>query len=499
MYIRYILVLVIFMAGSCSPDYLEQEPRDKLSDEYVQDALAKGGIENVLNTVFWSLNPRWSVQDANNWINIEGLSDNSSCGGDDEGSYTKTQYFQITPENTFSGRWSYFYKVITETNNAIKVLYNLFDKEGKSKEMAEARFYRGWAYFELARSFGGVIILDENTISTDEAAKTRATLEETYQFAANDLLAASELLPESNSGTRPAKWTAKSMLGKVYLYQQDWANAKTVLLEVVNSGKYDLMENFNDIYQVENEKSQEMVFTIDCTDKGLADWGNSDYMLHGNILFGFCGPLVESHRDYNDGWGFGLPSQSLADAYDAEGDAVRKATNLLTMDELKAGVVDEYGVPVDPSTFELPEPTFGWEGYYCKKLMPLKEYESASGEYYINYPQDYIMMRYSEVLLMAAEACLQAGAAGEGQPLLDKVRSRANLSSLSLTLDNLLNEKRLELAMEGERFFDLVRYGKATEVLGYKGFVAGKHEVFAIPQSEIDLIGPTLEQNPNYN
>lgn len=500
--VKALMVSLVFIASSCGESFLEQQPRDMLTDEYVKEALTKAGQENVLNTLFWSLNPRWSVQDANNWLNIEGLSDNSSAGGDDESSYRKTQFYEITPENTFGGRWGYYYKVAVEANIAIKNIYNLFDKEGKSKEMAEAKFYRGWAYFELARSFGGVILLDENTLVTDDAAKTRASLDDTYKFLINDLVFASENLPETNSGTRPTKWTAKAMLGKVYVYRKDWTNAKKELMEVVNSGVYDLLPEYNDVYQVVNERSEEIVFGIDCTDKVNADWGNSDYMLHGNILFGFCGPLIDKHKDYNDGWGFGLPSESLAKAFEDEGDTKRSHATLITVDELAEGIeaFDDQGNSIPPQDIaaNLPTPSFGWEGYYCRKLLPLKEYQSASGEYYINYPQDYIIMRYAEVLYLAAEACMNSGAAGEGQPLFNKIRTRAGLPTLSLNIDNLLRDKRLELAMEGERFFDLVRLGKAGDVLGYKGFQTGKHEVFAIPQTEIDKIGDTLEQNPNY-
>jgi starch-binding outer membrane protein, SusD/RagB family len=477
---RSFLFSAVLLISSCE-GFLDQQPRDKLTDEYVQDVLEQGGIENVLNALYWSLNFRWNLEDASNWLFIEALSDNANSGGDDASGFEKTMYFQITPENTFGNRWGYYYKIVTEANNAIKILYNLFDKEGTSAEMAEAKFYRAWAYFELARSFGGVILLDENSLITDEAAKTRASLEDTYQFVIDDLQISVQNLPDNRVGTRPIKWTAKALLGKVYLYTKDWANAKTQLMDVVNNGPFLLEANFSDVYQVVNEKSMEMVFTIDCTDKGLANWGNSDWMMHGNNLFGFCGPLVQNHKDYNDGWGYGLPTQRLVDAFDAAGDEVRKAATILTMDELKAGVVDENGNLVDPSTFELEEPIYGWEGYYCRKVVPLKEYQSSSGEYYINYPQDYIIMRYSEVLLMAAEACLQTGSTGEGQPLFDQVRSRVGLTPLNLTIENLLAEKRLELAMEGERFFDLVRYNKASEALGYKGFEAGKHEVFAIP------------------
>lgn len=495
--IKYILTVLVFFTSSCKK-YLDKEPRDALSDQFVNEAIRKEGIDKVLNTLYWSLNPRWAMEDASNWMFIEALSDNSNSGGDDDAGYRKTAAFEITPDNGFSNRWAYYYKVIVESNKSIHLIYTIFDAAGISPQMAEAKFYRAWAYFELGRSFGGVMVLDENALFTDPVAKTRKTLDETYDFAINDLLIAADKLPDERVGCKPSKWTAKALLGKIYLYKKDWAKAKEQLMAVVNNGSFILEPNYSDVFQVSHEKSKEMVFSIDCTDQGLADWGNSDWMLHGNQLFAFCGPLVESHKDYMDGWGYSLPTTSLADAFDAAGDTKRKQATLLTISELKMGVVDDNGDPVDPTTFELPEPTFGWEGYYCRKTMPLKQYKSSSGEHYINYPQDYIIMRYSEVLLLAAEACLQSGAIGEGQPLLNQVRNRVSLPVIPLTIDNLLKDKRLELAMEGERFFDLVRYNKASEVLGSKGFTANKNEIFPIPQGEIDKIGPTLLQNPGY-
>ena len=195
---------------------------------------------------------------------------------------------------------------------------------------------------------------------------------------------------------------------------------------------------------------------------------------------------------YAPGWSTNLPTQNLANIY-AAGDK-RKDVTVLDIDAYKTA---------NPSfniTYQVAP--YKNTGLYNQKYLPRKG--ETSGQIELNYGNNFRIIRYSDVLLMAAEANNKATAANDtkAQTYLNLVRRRAfgdnahDVSNSGTSLyDAILLERRMELAMEGDRFFDLVRTGKAATVLAPK-FVVGKHELFPIPQAEIDISG--LSQNPNY-
>ena len=136
-------------------------------------------------------------------------------------------------------------------------------------------------------------------------------------------------------------------------------------------------------------------------------------------------------------------------------------------------------------------------GLFIKKFAPLAQYVSTTGQAELNFPNDYIEIRLADTYLLEAEALVRSGTPGKAQSYLDAVRKRVGLPSVPVTLDNIYNERKMELATEGHRWFDLVRTGKAASTLAFKGFVAGKHEVLPLPLKELN--GTKLVQNPNYN
>jgi hypothetical protein len=194
---------------------------------------------------------------------------------------------------------------------------------------------------------------------------------------------------------------------------------------------------------------------------------------------------------YNSGWSFDMPTANLANAF-AAGDK-RKDETVFNVEAYKTAN-PSFGISYLVAPYKN-------TGFYNKKYLP--RVGETSGQVELNYSNNYRTIRYADVLLMAAEANNKAGNDTKAQGYLNQVRRRAfgntlnDITSTGSTLyDAILNERRLEFAMEGERFFDLVRTGKAASTLTSFGFVAGKHEVFPIPQGEVDFSG--LTQNPNY-
>jgi hypothetical protein len=267
-----------------------------------------------------------------------------------------------------------------------------------------------------------------------------------------------------------------------------------MLDNVILSGAYSLVANFSSIYLQSGENGPESVFEIQYSNgQGTYDW-NHVTRGQGNYAVQQCGVRGlngSGAMPYNPGWSTNLPTQNLAAAY-AAGDQ-RKAATILDIEAYKNA---------NPSlniTYQVAP--YKNTGLYNQKYLPRKG--ETSGQVELNYLNNQRTIRYADVLLMAAEAFNKTGNDTKAQTYLNLVRRRAfgdnahDISSTGTTLyDAILNERRLELAMDGERFFDLVRTGKASSVLGPLGFVAGKHELFPIPQGEIDISG--LTQNPGY-
>ncbi|HYE56124.1 MAG TPA: RagB/SusD family nutrient uptake outer membrane protein, partial [Chitinophagaceae bacterium] len=208
--------------------------------------------------------------------------------------------------------------------------------------------------------------------------------------------------------------------------------------------------------------------------------------------------IVDGKRYDGDlGFGFNSPSADLVSAYEA-GDTRRDATIIFVQPTVPAGpnpgtvLWDGFRIPTLDS---VENPRYNYKAYHS----PFKETPSCNGYLDKDFkPKNIRIMRYAEVLLIYAEAAANIGQPGEATNKLNMVRARANLGPSVGTIENIWKERRVELAMEHDRFFDLVRTGQAATLLAGKGFVPNKHEVFPIPQAQRDLSGGRLSQNPNY-
>ena len=300
---------------------------------------------------------------------------------------------------------------------------------------------------------------------------------------------------------RATKGAAQALLGKVYLYmaspyfQQRYKFEKSAaeyyslaaeqFKAVIDSKIYDLEQNYDNIWLLSHEQGIESIFEIEYSniDRG-GDWGNGR-VNGGNIDVQMSGPRSISTDTLNAGWGFDMVTQELIALYNANGDIKR----------LNGTAYGEaFLISIGASGWDQNE---GYTGWFSKKRAPWS-YATSKIDPVWNYETNERVIRYADVLLMYAEALLEGGLGDPAVPF-NKVRQRAGLAPLAtVTMDDIKKERRMELAMEGFRFIDLVRWGDAPTVLASRGFVENKHEVFPIPQDEIINSNNKLKQNDNY-
>jgi len=383
----------------------------------------------------------------------------------------------------------------------------------QSRLMGELHFLRALYYFRLVRVYGGVPLVDFVVESADKWQQPRASADEIYDFIIEDLEYANDLLWNKDEYSdedlgRATKGAAQAMLLKVNLYRHNYREAESWGDSIINSGIYGLHANYADNFKLENENGIESVFEIQYVEDPTSDYGEGNGFTRGT----FTTILTRSRSSaLGGGWGWNKPTQNLYDTYE-ENDPRRDVTILNPTDD----------------QIETPEE----EIYLGSRYLNRKTgwYDENDVGYKLDHhsrsPLNRIDIRYADVLLMYAEAACENGNLAEAKEALDMVRSRADTSEsrsilpefpeyndYSDTKDDLRkairHERRVELAMEGHRWFDICRWGIAKEVMdAYKAgeseevrshmadFVEGKHELLPIPSKEIEL-NPMI-QNPNY-
>jgi hypothetical protein len=429
-------------------------------------------------------------------------------GTSDRPEYWDIYNFAATPENpALLQFWRRNYFGIYRANIIIN------DIAIESAEMdqfrAEAKFLRAYFYFELVRAFGNVAFYTEN-LSPSEYKPTNTDKGVIYEQILLDLQEAIPLLPNKSEQssfdlTRVSKGAAQAFLGKVLLYVNNFDEAAQVLGTVVNSGEYDLYPEYDSLFNISQEFGIESVFEIpymSYSHHGDEEFFENGREAEGNIDAQLNGPRETAFPGYYLGaWGFDMIDSSLIDAWDAAGDAVRKYGTGFGPEFFKENLELDPDKDLNDNGFPDDKEKEGWTGWYQKKRTS-KIGTNLPGEVW-TFDVNERIIRFSDVLLMHAEALVRKSSPDNTTAIaqVNRVRSRVGLPALSgLSGDALFAaiklERRLELAMEGHRFYDLVRWGDASTVLGSQGFVAGKHEVFPIPESEIGVTN--LVQNNGY-
>ena len=429
------------------------------------------------------------------WIG-EIASDNSIAGGesvsDTEGLHQIDNMSHNAVNNELRYVFQWNYAGISRANYILEFKDNI-NFSGKDQIIAQARFLRAFYYSELVKFFGDVpLIIDKRLGAKEVQSVSRTPKSDVYAQIEADLQYAADNLPWTASQKgRATKGAALSLLGKVQLYQNKFDASAATFNTVITEGPYSLISDYTKLFTVANEGHMETVFDVEYTGAEGGGYGCL-ICLEGNAAPGFQGIRQYNGPVYGDGNSYNLPTQNLYDFFGAND--LRRDASILDLDAFIAKQSNS-------ASIKYAKGGGGHTGFYNNKYIK-KIAELGLPDNDLTSPVNYRAIRFADVLLMSAEANARANAADEGRARsqLNLVRNRAGLPALNSSgtqlIEDIWNERRLELSGEGNRFFDLVRTGKAQNAI--KGFVPGKHELFPIPQVEIDLAGGKWQQNPNY-
>ncbi|MDN4166693.1 RagB/SusD family nutrient uptake outer membrane protein [Cytophagales bacterium LB-30] len=475
---------LLFISVGCDDKFLEITPKAKYFADnfFASEDQVFQGLVAAYDPLQWSfVDGRWTstVMLGEIW------SDNANAGGDNT-NFDQPGWQQIddlTADPLVGEVLSFWKRGYFGINKANLVINKTeLDTELTRQYIAEAKFLRAIYYFDLVRIYGPVPVILEELDPADKNV-SRNTLSEVYGQIVKDLREAIPLLPLSYPDAfkgRITRGAAQALLGKAYLYWADLLNddvqrfdsAAFFLNEVIASGEYELVDDYNQLYDFGAANTSESVFEIQFSNEVPGDFGTPFEFLNGNAMVQLCGirGLCASHPLYAEGWGFMLPTQSLFDSYLAD-DQYRRNASIITLFELNLD-----NCPVSSNQ---QNPT-DYTGMWQKKYANYKAYSTPNGgELNLLKDPNQPYIRYAEVLLMYAEALVRgSGADAEAMTYIDMVRERAagpgdntgnfrtasqlmGQEGLSL-LEVIWYERRAELAGEGDRWFDLVRSGRAA-------------------------------------
>ena len=491
------ILIALLGSVSCSKDIIDLSPRGtKLETNfYKTEAELFQGLVAAYDPLGFATNLTMKTGLLN------AASDDTHAGGSDasdQPSWVAYDKFTMDPNlGPQAGLWSKNYVGIYRANLVIEkaegAIANL-TADKKARYVAEAKFLRAYYYFDLVRWFGNVPLITTTPGADAIYKQTQATPVQVYAQIEKDLKEAvattqlPETVPAAELG-RITKGAAKALLAKAILFQNNTARmgeAATLFEEVINSSVYALEKTFSDIFKPDNKFGKESIFEIYHSGNRQGDWGFGPDGNEGNIDVQFCGMRDYVGPTYGTGWSFCPVSLDLV--------------NFMKTDpRFDATIIDGKALKASGASY-----TVGYQNtdYFIKKLAPLAKFKATSGEPALNWPYNTIEIRLADVLLMAAECFNRSGNDAKAQTYLNRVRTRVLLSNKTTTgatlLQDIYDERRMELATEGMRFWDLQRTGKAATVLAGQGYKTGKHEYLPIPQSEMDIMQGGFKQNTGY-
>lgn len=514
--------------SGCSSDFLD-EPllgQQTIDNYYTsEDEVAQqvtGCYQTLASDGWWQIYKFYNAADI---CTDDGWMGNTT---QDPGDYYPLAFYTgntVAAGNAVQNFYQYRYKGIFQCNATIEKSANVKfqDESYKNRLLGEAHFIRAFQYFDLVKNFGGVPILTQITMPKDAKGITRATVEDSYKFIEDDLKAAIAALPLRSQQSaadlgRVTKGAAQGLLAKVYLYQEKYQEAEEMLQAVMDSKEYALLDDFGDVWSIEHNNSRESLFEFQT---------NSDISYPTGQHFS----VVVGSRD-DSGWSWGAPTSNLEKTFTDEGDSIRRIWTIMRHNQ----------------TFVPNDPTYTADNPYI--ISPSKHKSArANMKLYIpkakrpdpydapHNPLNYRVLRYADILLMYAEVENALGKDDRARDALNQVRSRVHLADVTASgtqlRDAIRKERRMELALEANRLYDLRRWkddnGKKAicNVMGPNGsfvkynlvestdeweksnqnensnkgqaFKEGRDELFPIPNSEIIQSKGSIKQNPNYN
>jgi len=491
-----ILLGILVISGSCSKDYLEVRPEGTPLEEnyYSTQEEAYSGLISVYDVL-----GKQSKGFENLITMLNAGSDDHYAGGggatDGAGIQSFSNY-SLDASTLPASYWNDFYQGIFRANILIAKLPEVPMEESLiQRYSAEAKALRAYYYFELVRLFRNIPLIVDPLETSQIYDVLQADPAEVYLQIETDLNEAIPNLPLTladleNEAGRITQGAAMAVLGKVYLFQGKNQLAAETLAQVngtpggTSKYGYKLLDDFNTLWTISNKFNTESILVSSHSDQSNAGWDNwgsgSDEGNSINIMVGPRNYNAMGGPDYVAGWSFNPVTQDLYDQM--KGDPRFEAT-IADIKALKEDGLADY------------TPGYMDTGYFLNKFMPLNSDKSTGGgAVELNFKQNVYIIRLADTYLMEAEAL--GGQGSRAQALLDAVRNRVGLGSVPVSLDAILKERRMELAGEGHRWFDLVRTGRAGSQLSDRGFTTGKNEIFPIPLQELE--NTLLEQNPNY-
>ncbi|MGI9527078.1 MAG: RagB/SusD family nutrient uptake outer membrane protein [Weeksellaceae bacterium] len=550
--ISYKIIIAIVAFGfftSCSDDFLEEETYGEVSPDNMN---SQENIERAIISAYSVLNGQIDNASnafnspASNWTFGDVLSDDAYKGGGGTGDQNQIHQMEIylTDPTTYDveRKWTALYEGVKRTNLAIRLLQSSdeFNSDLKNTRLGELQFLRGHYYFELKKIYNHIPYIDETAVTPADynRSNTEFSSEELWSKIESDFINAFNNLPASQEQSgRATKWAAKAYLAKCYIFQQKWQNAYNACNDVIASGNYTLLDDYQAVFLPENDNSSEIIFAVQ---HSINDG-------HPNNYNGSIGDRLTAPGGPYPQYGFHRPSQDLVNSFktDSKGLPTEETTDLTDSDFVDPRLDITVGRP------GIPYKDMGilYDASWARDLStygpyaPKKRIVSKKSPHYVStWPYvnslNYYIIRYAEVLLWKAEAAVELGNFEEARALVNQIRARAKGSEYVKTLDgqstaakyniNLYNEpwtnsdmareavrkeSRLELAMEGKRFFNLVRWGIASETLNQYVqeektfrthlsnaiFIPNKNEYMPIPQKYIDNSADNLiQQNSGY-
>ncbi len=521
---------LLFFSSGCQENFLDVAPYKNsivVSEYFTTVEQCNSSTQAAYAFIDWIVNNWWQTQ---NWRHLSGdaASDDAWTGNtyqSTHASYNAVAEYTIDPGNDrCEGHWIELYKGIGIFNSTIAGISEApIDEVSKKQFIAELKFLRAWCYFDLVRNWGGVpIVLKINSPSEHVA---RSTVQEVYTQIINDLKESAPLLPKksqysSTDKFRAAQGAALTLLAKTYLYAEDWANAEITAKEVMNSKEYSLEPFFGTLWGYNYKNGLESIFEIQFRSQEVPPLPYNNFP-----------KVMNSVAD--GGWAYYSATSDLENTFKAEGDSVRLQWT-----------INRHGLPVvgDPGNLKFDgRPVNGFpgkavnskSGRYSRKMYTPVAQRPANKFFGIN---DKIL-RYADLVLIHAEACAMQNKTTEALSSLKILRDRVGLTTnMSLSGWNLINavrkERRLELALEGNRLYDIRRWkdqsGKPVicSILGPNGsfvkynteiskdkyetanliepqnkginFDPAVHMVWPIPNVQVVSSDGAIEQNPGY-
>lgn len=475
---KYLSVLalasLLFGATSCS-DYIDINPENSVPEEKVDYTnldnmyMPVSGVYAKVRTgaMHWVIWPLSIVRDGDVW---SGKPDDQAPLVD-MGNYNYDQGFWGLNE-----MWNQYYGIIKVANSALESLdeYAVYattdaQKATNRSYQGEVKFLRAYAYYRLVQAFGPVTILRSNT----QTNLTRSTIEAVNKYMLEDLEYAYNNCPEVRPNEMAhigavSAYSAKALAAKVYLNMGQYDQVEKLTDDIINSRKFELYGDFYQLFKIPGKLCDESLFECQCTDFGQG----SGEMVDADQWFNFQGPSLQGPSISVGGWGFIGYSDEFKAWAESRNEDVRATTTFLV-----GGTTTPSGDFIKPQQNSIR--TNCWNG---KAYTPTNQMTEGRTKYGSN--NNIRVLRYADVLLMNAEAKVKLGKNGD-EPF-NEVRRRAHMPELTnVTFDQILDERRMELCCEwGERYNDLIRTGKAAEVLGPKGWTVEK-TYYPLPLDQI--------------